>query len=386
MNWGTGRVPLAWLVLVHSKPRALVALTGVAFAVMLMLVQLGFRDALIESATLVQQNLRGQLVMIHPLSETTYRLNEIPEQRLYQAEAVHGVTSVSPLLIGLATWKNPWNGKTRPIFVMGLDPNHSAVKFKGLDGRLAELTQSDTAIFDQNSRPEFGPVEAALRAGQEVNAEIDHHHVRIAGTFAMGASFSADGNLITSLAGFRRILGLNEGALSCVAIELADGSDVREVQTRLNAALPGDVTVLTREQFVERESGFWEQSTGLGFIFGQGVFLGFVVGFVIVYQILFADVSSHLAEYATLKAIGYPNGYFLRMILEEALLLAMCGYVSGLPLTNCLFSVSRGATGLPMHLSFARCAIVLALAVVMCALSGVVAMQKLRAADPAAVF
>ena len=168
-------------------------------------------------------------------------------------------------------------------------------------------------------------------------------------------------------------------------ISLKPGADVEQVREQLAAGLPNDVKVLTLEGFAEIEKNYWA-STGIGFIFGLGVVVGFIVGIVIVYQILYSDVSDHLPEYATLKAIGYSDRYLLGVLTQEALLLAILGYIPGFILSFGLYQVAYAATLLPIAMTLERAGSVLVLTIIMCSVSGAIAMRKLRSADPADVF
>jgi putative ABC transport system permease protein len=171
-------------------------------------------------------------------------------------------------------------------------------------------------------------------------------------------------------------------------VRLQPGTDRARVQREMQAmfAADGDVDVLTRDGIIAREKWFWWTNTPIGFAFGAGVLLGFVVGMVICYQILATDVADHAAEYATLKAIGYPNRYLSLVVLQEALILAGLGFAVGLPATLVLYYLLTDWSGLPMRLTLARGGLVLALTFVMCAGSALLAVRKVKKVDPADVF
>lgn len=169
-------------------------------------------------------------------------------------------------------------------------------------------------------------------------------------------------------------------------VKLAAHADAAAVKSALRSALPDDVAVLTLEEFVEQEKDFWGNTTPIGFVFGLGMVMGFIIGAGICYQILSSDVGDHQAEYATLKAIGYRNRHLTWVILQEALLLAVLGFLPGIALGWLLYAAVAGWTGLPMRLTLARSLLILVLTLLMCALSGVIALRKVHTADPAEVF
>jgi putative ABC transport system permease protein len=144
--------------------------------------------------------------------------------------------------------------------------------------------------------------------------------------------------------------------------------------------------VLTRQGYVDFELADIQSNSPIGFVFGLGTAMGFIVGTVIVYQVLSTDVNSHLAEYATFKAMGYRNSYLLGVIFEEALILSLLGFVPGLLISLAAYQLTAAATALPLLMPTSRVILVFLLTVVMCNASGAIATRRLQAADPADIF
>jgi putative ABC transport system permease protein len=193
--------------------------------------------------------------------------------------------------------------------------------------------------------------------------------------------------LITSDLNFLRILPQRQkGLIDIGVVRLAPGTNAEAVRDAMVRYLPRDVTILTKEEYIQREQRYWAVSTPIGYVFTFGVCMGFVVGAIIVYQILFSDVSEHLAEYATLKAMGYSNRYLFSVVLEESVILAALGYLPGFLICLGLYRLAADATRLPMQMTGDIAVFVLFLGVVMCGLSGAIALRKIRSADPAEVF
>ena len=207
------------------------------------------------------------------------------------------------------------------------------------------------------------------------------------GLFSLGVSFGIDGTLITSDLNFLRMFpGWPPGLINVGLVKIRPGVDAEVVRDALAASLPKDVTVLTKQEYVEREKAYWATSTPIGYVFTFGVVMGWFVGAIIVYQVLFADVAAHLRGYATLKAIGYPNGYLFAVVLIEALVLAVVGYIPGLAVCAELYRLAASATRLPMAITPGRSLQVLGLTIGMCGTSAAIALRKIRSADPAEVF
>ena len=147
-----------------------------------------------------------------------------------------------------------------------------------------------------------------------------------------------------------------------------------------------DVTVMTKDEFRNQERHYWKTATPVGFVFGLGLVMGLIVGVVICYQVLATDVADHLPEFATLKAMGYSDRYLAGIVLQQALLLAIVGFMPGVVLSGLLYWILGYATGLPLLLTIPRAGLVLLLTIVMCSASGMLTVHKLRSADPADLF
>lgn len=377
---------LAWRQLTHQPARLASAVAGVVFACLLVFMQLGFHDALFDSATSTARAIRGDIIMFSRQSETTSRTSGLPRARLMQALADPDVARVTPVYLGQVIWKNPETAVRRSIMVLGADPDSRVFALEGASAAAERLRQRDTLLFDAQSRPEYGPIGERLARGA-TTVEVANRTTEVVGLFRLGASFAADGNLLTSDVNFHRLVRDRMPDMVDVgAVFLKAGADVSAVKARLQRLLPDDVRVMTHDEFIANERAYWANSAAIGFIFLFGVGMGLIVGFVIVYQILFTDVANHLSEYATLKAMGYTDRYLLAVVFSEALMLAVLGFVPGLALSWWLFEVSADATFLPMLLRPDMAAFVFALIFAMCAASGAVAVRKLRDANPADMF
>ncbi len=381
------RTQLALRQLMKEKTRLAIAIAGIAFADLLMFVQLGFEGALYDAAIKPHRSLQADLVLINPQLQTLFAVKSFPRERLQQALSYEGVESVSPLYFATGQWRNPETRLSRAILVWGVDPARPAFKSSEVTQNLDSLKQLDQVLFDRASRPEYGAIGEWFKRDGSVETDLNGKVVKVKGLFTNGASFAADGNVIASDSTFLQLFRDRKPELIEVGlITLKPGTDLEKVRSELIAGLPNDVKVLTTEGFAQIEKEYWANGTGIGFIFGLGVGVGFIVGIVIVYQILYADVSDHLPEYATLKAMGYTDRYLLGVLIQEALLLAILGYIPGLILSLGLYQLAYAATLLPIVMTLERSISVFILTIVMCSASGAVAMRKLRSADPADVF
>jgi putative ABC transport system permease protein len=380
-------IPIGWLQLKREKLRFAVALLGVAFAVVLILMQLGFREALFRSAVRFHEALDGDIVIISREIPVIVQPYAFSNRRLYQARGVDGVESVTPVYLGLAPWKNPETHGVRVIFVVGIDPAGRVLLLDDVNAQLSTIAREDDVLFDELSRPEFGPIAASLRAGKPIEVEVSNRRLRVAGLYRLGTSFGIDGSVVTSETNFLRIFpGRQRGVIELGLVRAAPGRDPERVRDAIRALLPTDVEVLTRSQFAQREIDYWDTSTPIGYVFSFGVIVGMVVGGIIVYQILFADVNDHLPEYATLKAMGYSNTFLSGVVIQQAVILAVLGFMPGAAMSVLLYRVSGEATRLPLAMTLERALAVLGLTIAMCTLAALMALRKVRSADPAEVF
>ncbi|MBW4669660.1 MAG: ABC transporter permease DevC [Cyanomargarita calcarea GSE-NOS-MK-12-04C] len=382
-----GKIPLAWLQLKREATRLGVALAGIAFADILMFMQLGFRDSLYLSNVRIHDSLRGDIVLINSQSSALPSMKSFSQRRLYKALDLPTVESVHPIYIDFTSWKNPATGRPRNLVLIGINPEFNIINLPGVQENINKIKLPDTVLYDRASRPEFGPIVAEFEQGKTVTTEVRRRRIKVGGLFTLGASFAADGNLITSDVNFLRIFSSRQrGLIDIGVIRLKPGADANAVAEQLRKNLTDDVKVLTKQEFIDFEREFWASSTAIGFIFTLGTIMGFIVGTVIVYQILYTEVTDHLAEYATLKAIGYTQKYLLIVILQEAFILAILGYFPGFAFTLFLYNSARNATLLPVFMNFERAIMVLIMTIIMCFISGTIAVRKLRSADPADIF
>lgn len=381
------RTPLGWLQLSRERSRLLVALSGIAFADVLMFMQLGFQDALYDSNTKLSRALDADIVLVSPQARNTQNLGTFSRRRLYQANDIPGVESADAFYSNVITWKHPDTRKETSIQVIAFDPDRPALNIPEVNQQLDTIQIPDQVLFDRSSRGDYTQAIAQVEQGIPTTTEVERRTITISGLFTLGASFGADGVLIASDQTFLHFFPRRDAAsVSLGLIQLEPGYDAEQVAAALDSHLPDDVRVLTHEEYIAFEESFWKTESPIGFIFGLGTSMAFVVGVVIVYQVLSTDVNSHLKEYATFKAMGYRNHYLLAIVFEEALILAVLGFIPGFVLPIGLYQLAASATALPIYMKSSRAIAVLILTVLMCAISGAIATRKLQSADPADMF
>ena len=386
-------IPLAWLQLVKQKVRFFVALAGIAFVAVIMFMQIGFQDDLYASATQLHKHLEGDLFLISSQYKSLTSTQSFPRSRLYQILGFNGIESVAPLYLQFAKLKNPINGRKYPIYVLGFEPVKSIFRLPEIEQNFQLLKIPDQVFFDRAARPEFGPIAEYFQNNQPITMEIFSYlatvgyKIKVSGLFSLGPSFGVDGNLIVSSSTFFKIFpehGANEVDIGL--IHLQANVNPRTILATLSKSLPSDVIIMARQEFIDFEKSYWTLRTPIGFVFNLMVMMAFVVGVIVVYQILYSNISTHFVQFATLKAMGFRNKYLLNVVFQQALILAVLGYIPGFAISLGLYDIAKDATKLPIVMDFSKGLLVFTSVIFMCLTSGFFSTNKLRKVDPAEIF
>lgn len=385
-SWCYFPARLAWRQLVFDRTKLVAAIFGVMFACVLVFMQLGFRDSLYDSAISAPLRLMGDLFLMHKQTEAMWRPVKFPRRELMRVLGHPAVAEVTPVYLALASFKNIETQVKRTLMVYGFDPDAEIFDIAGIRDHRIDMRIKDTILFDEYSRPEFGPIRQLLEAGR-VATEVNDYKVNVAGVFRLGVSFAADGNIVTSDLNFMRIFpNRNHHAIDLGVIKLHPGAPIAQVQMEFSRQLNEFVDIFTYEGLLKHEKDYWANMAPIGFIFGFGTIMGLVVGLVIVYQILFTDIANLRYEFATLKAMGYEHGYFIRVVFASAFFLAVLGFVPGLILSTALYHLAESQIFMPMPMTFSKLGTVFLFILSMCTVAGLLAIRKLKAADPADMF
>ena len=382
-----GRLPIGWLQLTYNKTRLAAAIAGVAFANILVFMQLGFLGSLIDTLRFPYDQFNAEILVVASDMNTLSDGSPLPRQRMYQALSVEGVASATPVYHGKLDWKQP-DGTIRTLDVFGIDPAARAFRNPQINAQLANIRQSYHVLLDRKVRNVSKVLFTGIASGQTYTFEALGKQLTVTGLFELGGGFSADGYMVMSDQTFLKLYPQRSaGAPNYIFIAVSPGESPQTVAQRLQQVLPDyDSSVRTRQQAVAKDQAFQTTQKPVGLVFGFGIVIGILVGVIIVYQVLSTDVADHIKEYATFKAIGYRQGFFLSVIFEEALILAVLGFIPGVLISLGLYAIVAQAAQLPLAMSFSRAVMVLFGTIVMCALSGAIATRRLNRANPADLF
>ncbi|MDX1944683.1 MAG: ABC transporter permease DevC [Pirellulaceae bacterium] len=378
---------VAWQQLSHQRVKLVAAAAGVVVAVMLMLVQLGIRTGAMESSVSFSRRINSDLVVVSPRTKSIFRSAQFPRRLLYRLPSDRDVQTVSEVYISLAQWKNKWESIEHPISVYGIDPSRAMLELPGFSHQATTLQLADHLIFDSLSRTNYGPVNDALRRQGTLETEVNGRRVKVFDSIAVGISINTDGNLYCSPTNFLRLFpDRPPGSIDLGLVKLAAGADADAVAKRLQPLLGAEARIVTRQALVDAEIAYVRETAPIDFIFGMGALVGFFIGFVVVYQILYTEVANHLPQLATMKAMGFTDGYLLRLVLWQALILAALGYLPGFALAIGLYEVAEKQIQMQFSMTWERALGVWIATLSMCAISALIAVRKAWAADPADVF
>jgi putative ABC transport system permease protein len=388
------QTPLAWKNLT-SQPRKLgLAAGGVGFAVLLMFMQIGFRNALFDSTVQVAKLLDADLFIISRTRNNLPSEQRFSAATLQRASGIAGVEQTVPIYIErAATELRVVGNPSRLIRVIGVPMTGHVFADEEMDLKRALLIDQRCALLDRRTKSSYGFDKSRLERLKQQDVELSGKELHIVGFVDIGTDFVHDGSIVVSDAAIRHFFPMRAGGrddplrvVDFGLVQLSDGAKINEVREAIRSLAPDEIDVMTKAEIVGREIRFWATATPIGIIFSVGTIMGLVVGTIICYQILYTDITDHMAEFATLKAMGYSPGYFAKLVLSQSIYLTFIGFLPGFAVTVGLYALLGSTTGLIMLLTPMRVLFVFGLTLLMCIISGLLAVRKLISADPANLF
>jgi putative ABC transport system permease protein len=370
---------LAFRNLFHDRVRLAVTLIGILFSIVLVAVQLGLYLGARGMIIATIDRADGDLWIMAYGTKNFEEAQPIRAREKYVALSTPGVESAIPLVTAFTDWRKPTGGSTL-IVVVGADPeNGGLAPWNMVEGDVTGLGVRDAVIIDKTYLAELGV------KGVGDTAQVGASRVRVSGLTEGIRSFTVTPFVFTTLNRARQLIDMPSDNITYVLAKLSPGADIEKVRADLKSRLSADNEVLTRAEFRERSLNHWLFATGAGVALLGGAALGLIVGTVIVAQTLYSSTKDHLPEFATLRALGSSSGYINKVILMQAGLSALLGYVLGMAIALTIVYLSEH-TALPIIMSPGLAALLLGLTVAMCSISALAAINKVMRIDPAMVF
>ena len=384
---------LAYQQLTHRGAKLIGALLGVTVAVVLMFTQLGFKGALYDSAVAVAEAFDGEIILTAPDFRTmSFNPPWMPRDLLYEARTVDGVASASPFYMSTVQVVNPVDANFLTTWLYAFAPDQPVFALPDVNKAIPDLRLSQAAIIDRKSRNELGILANEVVQTGHLDLVLPASSLSVqfvftmTGTFEIGPTINVDGNIITSDMNYYRYLHVPLDRVSLGVVKVAKGFDPVAVGDALAHRFGSRARVFLKPDFEDNEINFYAHKTPIGFIFNAGLVVGIFVGIVFIVQVLHGIISDNIREYATLRAIGYNQGFFVRLVAIIAITIALVTYIPSILTTFLIYQVASSATRLPLILKDSYLIEVLFLVIVMGLVATFVTTKKLKQADPVDLF
>lgn len=369
---------LAWRNLIYDRVRLVVTLTGIVFAIVLIVVQfglfLGFQDT---SANVIEHS-NADIWVCAPGTPHLNGATPIPESRLYKILSVPQVETAQKYLVFFVNWKLP-DGGTESIQITGFDIETGlGGPWNVTQGSIQDLHREDTIIVDELYQKKLGVT--AIGDSTEINGR----RARVVGFTRGIRSFTTAPYAYTSFKNAQSYAGFAQNETAFLLVKSKPGADIAELKKELLARVP-NVDVFTNQEFLDRTRTYWVFGTGAGVTTLIGAFLGLIVGIVVVAQTIYAATVDHLREFGTLKAMGATNLYIYKVIIQQAILSAVMGYSIAIVIAWFVAKGSESGDAVIL-LPWQMAAGMFGVALLMCSGASVLSIRKATTIDPAMVF
>jgi putative ABC transport system permease protein len=370
--------PLARRNLFHDRVRLAVTITGIAFSVVLMVIQWGlFRGFSTSTSNIIDHSGADLWVAARNTVYIDQAIN-FNERKYYQVLATPGVAEATKYITRWSVWKEP-NGRSESVAVVGCDPDIPLGTPWGMEsGNVLQLKQPNAVITDVIYADKLDAHQIGARA------EINGYRAHVVGFTHGIRAFTTAPYVFTTFKNAQDFTGMKQDETNFVLVKAAPGVDIQKLKADLKSRLP-DNEVYETAEFSAMTRHYWMFTTGAGVAVLMAAALGLIVGIAVVAQTIYATTMDHIREYGTLKAMGAPNRYVLSVIMTQAAIAAFLGYTVGM--TVSLFVVRGGESGgANILLSWQTAVGMFFLTLAMCLSAAVVSVNKIFSLDPAIVF
>ena len=365
-----------------SNPkRSLTATAGICLSILLVLVQLGFLNAAKRAVTLLYEDFDFDIAMVSNNFQFLHRAPPIDRIKLAQVSgAVPEILDTFQLNVKSARWFDNETDIRSSLMLIGIDNKPAFIVDTDIKNKLDDIANGNNIIIDAFSHSDYGDISIGAEA------KVNNQSVKIIGSFELGMFFFAEGSAIVDNAQFTRLSGRESRDLSVGLIKIKPGEDSNNTIRQINSILPDDIMTLDRVSFIERERDYFIEVKPLGIMFRLGTLAAYIVGMTILYQILVTDIANRLKEYATMKAMGLGQPFIYGIGITQMFIYVIIAFLPAISLAFIIFFITNTLTKFPVELSSDLVLTVGTMTLAMGVLSGLLALNKLRSADPAELF
>jgi putative ABC transport system permease protein len=371
---------IAWRNLVHDGVRLAVTLIGIAFSTILMGLQLGMLLNFMHTTSTIVDHAGADLWVAAHGVRSVDLATPLEQRRRFQSLDIDGVSLAEPYLLQFAFWKKA-DGIRETVIIVGVDPHaEMGMPWAMLPGRSIHdaLSMPNGVIIDRLYAEKLGV------ASLDQLVEIDDHRARVTGFTDGIRTFTQSPYVFTSLRNARLLSNRTDDDITYVLIRLAQGQPADTVREVLSARMP-DVDVLTPGEFSNKSRNYWLFTTGAGTTMIGSSMLALLVGVVIVAQTLYASTMDRLPEYATIRAMGGTRIYLYKIVIKQAVIGGLLGYLIGIVTVVFLAYLARNSSASPEVPLWLASGIGVT-TVLMCVAASLVSMNKVTSIDPVKVF
>ena len=366
--------------LMQHPLRTCTALGGIIFAIFLVFLQLGFLHSVRTASTMLYDYFNFDLAVVATGYQFLYAPPDFDRIRLFQARSLPEIDDVFHLNITTGRWSDGEGGLRSSLLLIGVDQKPHFIRNRAIHDGLQVATDRRTILLDSYSHPDFGH--------RTIGSEglVNGHEAHVGGLFQLGLFFYAEGAALVDNNHFHYFADSDRRRVNVGLLRVRAGSDVEAIREHLDTLLPDDVMVLTRTAFIQREQNYFVSIKPIGIIFQAGVFIALLIGVVILFQVLSADIANRMTEFATLKATGFSNLFVYGVGAFQTLFFALGALPPAILISHGTFALIAHLSHLPITLNGAMVGTVFAWMVVMGLFAALVTLQRLRRADPAVLF
>jgi len=384
---------LAYKQLLHRGLKLIGVLAGVFVAILLMFVQLGFENALYESAIKLPRSMNADLFITSP---QYICMAHIPpwfsSEVLTEVAGIDGVASTLPMYILTVNFQNVEDGKTLSAWLLAATPFNKAFLNADINSLDDVLALPETLILDSYSRHDYEPIVKQFKSGKNPELLVTsigkslQSSGSIRGLFKLGPTFTIDGTFITSDLNMFRWFMIPSDRISLGMVRLKPGTDPKIAKDAIHDYLGSRASVYTKEEFISNERDFYSTGTPIGFIFRSGLVVGIIVGVVFIFQALLGIINDNIKEYAVLKAMGYSASFFVIQIASISVVISLSTYIPAVIIGKISFIFASDAIKLPLEMSITDLVTVMTIVLGMGLISTALAIRKLQNANPVDLF
>ena len=364
--------------IVRDPRLSLAAITGIAVAVLIAFVEMGFMNGVIDSHLRIVRAVRGELVVLDAKRDNLTKWDELSAIRLQQIAAIPGVSAVLPVYQAGVGFRSSPDQPYHRIILLAFAPDAPPLDLGWSPTALAALRRPGSVLFDRMSQPIYGE----LTPGRDV--WIDQYRMTLAGFVSLGPNVINDGTIIASESTLK--LSAPDATPRMAVIRLSPETDPQRIKNAIHDVTGHQVDAFQPAELAARETAYLRKVAPIGQLFGAGMMAGLFVGMLICYQAVYESVRRRLKAFATLKAMGFSDGSIFWSVMAQSVFLGLGGYLAGLILAWFADGLIAHRTGLAVELTFWRACAIAGGCIAACALAGTAAAVKAVRTDPGSLL